>query len=316
MPTCPNGHRSSGDDWCDECGLRIPPQGGPPAYPGTTAAPQSGTGSEAGSGGPEACPTCGTPREARALFCEECRHQFATPAPSFPVPAPAYPPITDRTQSGPSQMQRPAETLPPHAALSQDSGDFLLSPPTQRPSYVEQSPMPPAAPPAPTPTQPSTPVPPAAPAPDRTGAAAGPDGPTTAALGRWTAVVSADREYFTAMMARSDGEASGLYFPQYSPETRIPMTENQVTIGRRRHGTGESPGIDLARPPEDPGVSHRHAVLVRRSDGGWAVIDQDSTNGTTVNGGAETILPFHPIELSDGDRVHVGAWTTITLRME
>jgi hypothetical protein len=142
------------------------------------------------------------------------------------------------------------------------------------------------------------------------GPGSGPVGAGTA----WVAVIAADREYFTAMMARSGPEAGGLYFPAFSPEVQLPLTGNQVTIGRRRHSTGEAPDIDLARSPEDPGVSHQHAVLVQQPDGSWSVVDQDSTNGTTVNLGEDTIRPYTPIPLAEGDRVHVGAWTTITLR--
>ncbi|MEE1938063.1 FHA domain-containing protein [Streptomyces sp. TRM 70361] len=129
----------------------------------------------------------------------------------------------------------------------------------------------------------------------------------------WMVTIGPDREYFAAMMQRSGPEAAGLNLPAYSPEQRVQLTGPQVTIGRRRHSTGESPDIDLARPPEDPGVSHQHAVLVRQPDGNWAVVDQDSTNGTTVNGAEDPIQPFVPVPLQEGDRVHVGAWTTITL---
>ncbi len=116
------------------------------------------------------------------------------------------------------------------------------------------------------------------------------------------------------MMTRSGPDAQGLYFPAFAPEVELPMTGHQITIGRRRHSTGEAPDIDLSRAPEDPGVSHQHAVLVQQPDGGWAVVDQDSTNGTTVNLGEEPIRPYTPVPLDDGDRVHVGAWTTITVR--
>jgi len=129
----------------------------------------------------------------------------------------------------------------------------------------------------------------------------------------WMVTVGPDREYFTAMMRRSGPEAAGLSLPAYSPEQRIQLTGPQVTIGRRRQSTGESPDIDLARPPEDPGVSHQHAVLVQQPDGSWSVVDQDSTNGTTINGAEEPIQPFVPVPLKEGDRVHVGAWTTITI---
>ncbi|MFJ8056302.1 FHA domain-containing protein [Streptomyces sp. NPDC096142] len=130
----------------------------------------------------------------------------------------------------------------------------------------------------------------------------------------WLATIGPDREYFMAMMQRSGPEAAGLNLPAYSPEQQRQLTGNQITIGRRRHSTGESPDIDLSVPPEDPGVSHQHAVLVQQPDGSWAVVDQNSTNGTTVNGGEEPIQPFVPVPLQDGDRVHVGAWTTITVR--
>lgn len=130
----------------------------------------------------------------------------------------------------------------------------------------------------------------------------------------WTATIGPDRDYFLAMMQRSGPEAAGLNLPAYSPEQQRTLTGNQFTIGRRRHSTGETPDIDLSVPPEDPGVSHQHAVLVQQHDGTWAVVDQNSTNGTTVNGSEEPIQPFVPVPLQDGDRVHVGAWTTITIR--
>ncbi|MEV0578790.1 FHA domain-containing protein [Streptomyces sp. NPDC050392] len=132
----------------------------------------------------------------------------------------------------------------------------------------------------------------------------------------WTAVIAPDREYFLAMMQRSGPEATGLNLPAYSPEQQLPLTGNQITIGRRRHSTGESPDIDLSVPPEDPGVSHQHAVLVQQPDSSWAVVDQNSTNGTTLNGAEDPIQPYVPVPLQDGDQVHVGAWTTITIRRD
>jgi hypothetical protein len=134
--------------------------------------------------------------------------------------------------------------------------------------------------------------------------------------GSWTAVIAPDRDYFLAMMRRSGPDAAGLNLPAYSPEQRVPLAGNQITIGRRRQSTGESPDIDLAMPPEDPGVSHQHAVLVRQPDGSWAVVDQNSTNGTTLNGAEDPIQPYVPVPLQDGDQVHVGAWTTITVRRD
>lgn len=125
--------------------------------------------------------------------------------------------------------------------------------------------------------------------------------------------VAPDHQYFAAMMQRSGPEAASLSLPTYASPQQLPLSGPQVTIGRRRHSTGESPDVDLGRPPEDPGVSHQHAVLVQQQDGNWAVIDQNSTNGTTLNGAADPIPPYTPVPLRDGDRIHVGAWTTITV---
>ena len=64
----------------------------------------------------------------------------------------------------------------------------------------------------------------------------------------------------------------------------------------------------------DPGVSRLHATLERGSDGVVVVRDLGSTNGTMVNDDPTPIAPQPAIPLADGDRVRVGAWTTITVR--
>ncbi|MFE1355667.1 FHA domain-containing protein [Kitasatospora phosalacinea] len=132
----------------------------------------------------------------------------------------------------------------------------------------------------------------------------------------WYAVVAPDHEYFTDMMTRSGPEAAGLYFPQYTSERRVPLTgRGQLRIGRRSQQRGTVPEIDLSVSPEDPGASHHHALLAEQPDGSWVVVDQDSTNGTTMNGSPETLPPHTAIPLNDGDRIHVGAWTTITVHL-
>ncbi|MEU5953888.1 FHA domain-containing protein [Streptomyces sp. NPDC047525] len=434
MPTCPNGHQSGSDDWCEVCGHRMagavpPPPPPPPAAPGYGYPPPGpgqdpgypqAPGQNGGYGYPqqapgrphlsavpdqaaeaELCPQCRTPREANAPFCEECRWNFLTntatsytpAAPHPPAPNPAQqfqqppgtqppsqqPPGTQPGQdpfgyqgSRPSQMNRPAEPIPPFGN-GNPSGQVPPpyggeAPPPPYGSGDQSGPPPqafqqqgPPAPPAfpqetgtpPPPQQPgpggpsfggddwvlpppssSTPGPGAPQAPEQgewgqqqpvqqqpqqTQAPQGPPGyqavpgPSTGTV-TWSATIGPDREYFMAMMHRSGPEASGLNLPAYSPEQQRPLAGNQITIGRRRHSTGDTPDIDLSVPPEDPGVSHQHAVLVQQPDGSWAVVDQNSTNGTTVNNGEEPIQPFVPVPLQDGDRVHVGAWTTITIR--
>ncbi|MDB1086749.1 FHA domain-containing protein [Streptomyces sp. ACA25] len=319
MPSCPNGHHATAGDWCEVCGHRMPATGGmaPPPPPTPAGFPNSGP----PPAHAELCPQCRTPREAQAPFCEECRYNFLTHSPTtyFPPAAPAASPAGapagerhygqvphhDRQHHDPQQQYGQQQGYEPQqyeqqhygqqqyaqqgafqqagAPQSPPSGDWLLPPPS--------APPPPASAPVP---------PPAAPASGR------PSG--------WLLSVGPDREYFTAMMRRSGPEAGQLHLPAYSPEQQIPLSGRQITIGRRRQSTGESPDVDLSRPPEDPGVSHQHALLVQQPDGSWAVVDQDSTNGTTVNGAEEPIQPFVPVPLKEGDRIHVGAWTTLTLR--
>ncbi|MFC9977948.1 FHA domain-containing protein [Spirillospora sp. NPDC127200] len=132
-------------------------------------------------------------------------------------------------------------------------------------------------------------------------------------LPRWTAVVSADRAYYDSVLAQEGPDAASLAFPAAYPERRVPLLGGKVLIGRRSASRGIAPDIDLGLPPEDPGVSHTHAILSARSDGTWDLVDPGSTNGTTLNGGTEPIAVNTPIRVGDGDRIHVGAWTTITL---
>ena len=59
MATCPSGHESADDDFCDVCGFAI----GPAAVPSTIAATA-----------PAPCPHCGVPRAGQ--FCESCGYDF------------------------------------------------------------------------------------------------------------------------------------------------------------------------------------------------------------------------------------------------
>ncbi|RKN37612.1 FHA domain-containing protein [Streptomyces hoynatensis] len=373
MPTCPNGHQSVADEWCEVCGHRMlspavapppppPPQGfpgqpgapqppaaggwSPPPYPGSADAeppapvgyqgpgaptqafpgPQQSGGypghpgppgfpepgpataqiPPVGPGGgpmggpmggpPQLCPQCRTPREGQAPFCEECRFNFLTNSPT------TYLPPAPQQQGPPPGMDQPMYGRPQAPAPPQPTGDWVLPPPG--------GPLPPQG------RQPAPPPYPGQPGPGHPGAQGHPNAggpPQPGGTGSWVVTIGPDPEYFQAMMRRSGPEAAQLQLPAYAPEQQLPLNGPQVTIGRRRQSTGESPDIDLSRPPEDPGVSHQHAILVQQPDASWAVIDQDSTNGTTVNMAEDPIQPFVPVPLREGDRVHIGAWTTLTL---
>jgi len=126
----------------------------------------------------------------------------------------------------------------------------------------------------------------------------------------WEAIASADRTLFDRLAP------DGVSFPQSYVERRFRLTGDYVRIGRNHGDTpADAVEINLAGAPEDPAISHVHASLERQSDGSYAVRDLGSTNGTTVNDDptpaptdASAVVP-----LADGDRIHIGAWTTITM---
>jgi hypothetical protein len=132
----------------------------------------------------------------------------------------------------------------------------------------------------------------------------------------WTATVSADRAYYNTVMAIGGPDADRVDFPAFCPDRFFPLHGNQITIGRRSASRGINPDIDLTGPPEDPGVSHLHAMLILQPDGTLSVVDVGSSNGTTVNDDQSLLRPNVPRSLSTGDRIHLGAWTTITVRAD
>jgi hypothetical protein len=129
----------------------------------------------------------------------------------------------------------------------------------------------------------------------------------------WTVVVRADREWYEEVRRRDGPDAATVEFPPYCPERRFVLSGFQVEIGRRSRRRGTNPQIDLSGPPLDPGVSAQHALLVARSDGGWELVDLDSTNGTSVGDSTDPLAPHTPVPLADGVRIRLGAWTTITV---
>jgi FHA domain len=126
----------------------------------------------------------------------------------------------------------------------------------------------------------------------------------------WTAVVAADREFHQRVLAREGPDT--VEFPQFFPERRISLDKDTTLIGRHNHDQGVEPEIDLGIRPVDRGVSTQHAVL-RIRDSGLTVTDLGSTNGTSLNGSEDLLAKGEETPLADGDRIHVGAWTTITV---
>lgn len=66
---------------------------------------------------------------------------------------------------------------------------------------------------------------------------------------------------------------------------------------------GRGSGADINLPHAS--VSARHAIIEQRS-GRYVVVDQTSTNGTSVNG--HGLVALRPKSLRDGDRIEIGAF--------
>jgi hypothetical protein len=131
--------------------------------------------------------------------------------------------------------------------------------------------------------------------------------------GEWSALVQADRSWFEEVRRRGGPDVAILEFPRYCPQRRFILSGTQLAIGRRSQARGIEPDIDLSGPPRDPGVSALHALLVAQPDGGWGLVDLDSTNGTTLGDATDPVAPNTAVALAHGDRIKLGAWTTITV---
>lgn len=121
----------------------------------------------------------------------------------------------------------------------------------------------------------------------------------------WAAQIVPDHAYFQRVAPE------GLTFPYGEVGQTVALDVARVRIGRRRPDADDAPEIELG----DPAVSRLHATLVRAQDGSWAIVDEGSSNGTRLNAGDEPIPSHSEVPLRDGDEVHVGAWTTITLAL-
>jgi hypothetical protein len=230
--TCPNGHTSTASDYCDTCGAPIP---------AAATASDPATAGEAVTAGSapdvQACPNCGSPHDAAALFCEACGYDFTT-----------------------GTMPRPADPSP-----SADAADVATG-------GEDPAPLAPAI------------------------------------AVDWVAEVWVDPDWYAAQESEDPCPSPGL-------PAVVELAARSVLIGRPSTSRNIHPEIDCTG---DPGVSRRQAQLT--TDGQrWWVEDLQSSNGTYV-GPASGPLPTDPVppgqrrELSEDDRVYVGAWTRIVVR--
>lgn len=133
--TCPVGHTSTTDDYCDQCGAKIEPA--TQLIPAATGDPGAGAAAGIAAGlppdGTEACPACGAANPAGNRFCETCGERMSAP----PVPPGDFEAILHPPQAP------PAGEVDPSAPTASASG------PTAAPGASEPAtPPPPAGAPA------------------------------------------------------------------------------------------------------------------------------------------------------------------------
>ena len=287
MATCPDGHESAATDYCDICGKRMgslssSAAGSTPAGGSAPAAPAHAGTETAGPSGRahETCSNCGAERTGQ--FCEACGLDFSSGA------VPPARQAASITSLSPDQAKPESQSPPPVPAQAEPQSQSS-SPAAAQAEQPSQSSTPAAAQ-AEQPPQPSPPV----------------------AAQTWTAVATADRNYFDQVVGHGGPDAGTIEFPAYCPERRFRLIGPQMRIGRRSASRGIEPEIDLTGPPADTGVSHMHAVLIAEPDGTWALVDPGSANGTQLNG-AE-IATGVKVPLHDGDRISLGGWTVLTIQ--
>ena len=96
--------------------------------------------------------------------------------------------------------------------------------------------------------------------------------------------------------------------PANEPERTFPIDFAENLIGRRSDRKDIHPEIPLT----DPGVSHRHAKILRQADGSYVLLDVGSTNGTHLNG--NLVAEGVRTALSGGDEITLGCWTRLRLQ--
>ncbi|KRA29642.1 MULTISPECIES: FHA domain-containing protein [unclassified Nocardioides] len=116
MSTCPSGHDSASDDYCDVCGLPIPatPVEEVAQQPSRDAAPAEP------DAGATACPNCQATNPPNALFCEACGYDFTTGSMPRPFTPPTIDSILDLGSggSGPSGTPEAKPAAPADAPIA------------------------------------------------------------------------------------------------------------------------------------------------------------------------------------------------------
>lgn len=101
MRTCPIGHESAADDYCDVCGLPISGASEAPAALHVSASALEESHEQVAPD--SACPNCGISSPPNSLFCEACGYDFTTGASPRTAPQPV---VTDEDLAAAAEAER------------------------------------------------------------------------------------------------------------------------------------------------------------------------------------------------------------------
>lgn len=258
------------------------------------------------------CPFCGFSNEDGALFCEQCKSDISSVAPTPASPSPA-----------PTPMPVSAEEAPVMAAVVEEEVIAVVAieePPIVAAEVVEatvieaiepiveaappppppvEAPPPPPAPPvaeAPPPPPPPAPAPAPEPAPAPVAAAPAPTPAPAAAPPKPAAPTGTPIPVgATVKLAVQRGLKVGEEYSLFSGDNYVGRADDKPV------------DIDLTfqEPDDRVWVSRQHALIVYDdSTGHLTVEDLNSSNGTFVN--RERVYPGQPKQLFVGNTVQIG----------
>ena len=119
--------------------------------------------------------------------------------------------------------------------------------------------------------------------------------PTNSCL-KWELKCSVD------LSLRRDGDPET---PADQRDRIFPILFEDNLIGRRSDSKGIHPEIQI----DDTGISRKHAIIKKHTNGVLTIMDLGSSNGTEING--TQITPNIATNLKNGDQIVIGCWTRI-----
>jgi hypothetical protein len=274
--TCPAGHTSTSDDYCDVCGMPIVAAGAGQGMSGPgTAPPPTDVPTQAPA--VQVCPHCETPNVADALFCEACGYDFTTG--TMPRSAPLAPPegLT------PSQAATPPDASSPPEPAAQHSPPDAASPHAPAGSSAL----------------------------DLAGAHAAADGAANVSADldfRWVAEVWIDPAWYEVQESPEALPSAGL-------PAIVPLRNRSVLIGRKSRSRNISPDIDC-EPDTGTSRRQAQLTTdgtrwwvedLESSNGTFVAAASEPLPEVPIAVGVKR-------ELNPDDRIYLGAWTRIVIR--